>query len=89
MKAPSRKIRAAFYCRVSTEERLGMEFNSIQAQQEACEAYVASQRSQGWVLVPDAHVDAGISGGSMERPALQRLLRDVEHGAVQVSCLCT
>jgi DNA invertase Pin-like site-specific DNA recombinase len=74
VKAPSRKIRAAVYCRVSTEERLGMEFNSIQAQQEACEAYVASQRSQGWVLVPDTYIDAGISGGSLERPALQRLL---------------
>ena len=84
MKAPSRKIRAAVYCRVSTEERLGMEFNSLQAQQEACEAYVASQRSQGWVLVPDTYIDAGISGGSLERPALQRLLRDVERGAVQV-----
>ncbi len=84
MKAPARKIRAAVYCRVSTEERLGMEFNSIQAQQEACEAYIASQRSGGWVLVPDAYVDAGISGGSLQRPALQRLLSDVERGAVQV-----
>ena len=77
-----RKIRAAVYCRVSTEERLGMEFNSIQAQQEACEAYIASQRSDGWVLVPDVYVDGGFSGGSLQRPALQRLLRDVERGAV-------
>jgi DNA invertase Pin-like site-specific DNA recombinase len=84
MKTPCRKIRAAIYCRVSSEERLGQEFNSIQAQQEACEAYVASQRSQGWVLIPNTYADAGISGGSLERPALQRLLRDVEHGAVQV-----
>ncbi len=84
MKVPGRKIRAAIYCRVSSEERLGQEFNSIQAQQKACEAYVASQRSQGRVLVPDTYIDAGISGGSLERPALQRLLRDLEHGAVQV-----
>jgi DNA invertase Pin-like site-specific DNA recombinase len=61
-----------------------MEFNSIQAQQEACEAYVASQRSQDRVLVPDRYIDAGMSGGSLQRPVLQRLLRDVEHRVVQV-----
>ncbi len=82
MKAPTRKIRAAVYCRVSTEERLGQEFNSIHAQKEAGEAYVASHRGEGWVLVPDDYIDAGYSGGTIERPALQRLIADIEAGKV-------
>ena len=61
-----------------------MEFNSLDAQREACEAYVASQRSEGWVLVPDRYDDGGISGATLERPALQRLMRDVESGLVDV-----
>ena len=61
-----------------------MEFNSLDAQREACEAYVASQRSEGWVLVPDRYDDGGISGATLERPALKRLLRDVEAGLVDV-----
>lgn len=82
MKPALRKIRAAVYCRVSTEERLGQEFNSIHAQKEAGEAYVASQRSEGWVLAPDDYVDAGFSGGTLERPALKRLIADIEAGRV-------
>ena len=82
MKTPTRKIRAAVYCRVSTEERLGQEFNSIHAQKEAGEAFVASHRAEGWVLVPDDYIDAGCSGGTLERPALQRLIADIEVGRV-------
>ena len=79
-----RKLRCAVYTRKSSEEGLDMEFNSLDAQREACEAYVASQRSEGWVLVPDRYDDGGISGATLERPALKRLLRDVEAGLVDV-----
>ena len=61
-----------------------MEFNSLDAQREACEAYVASQRAEGWVLVPDRYDDGGISGGTLERPALRRLLKDIESGLIDV-----
>ena len=81
MKAPVRKVRCAIYTRVSTEERLDMEFNSLDAQREAGLAYIQSQKHEGWILVGDRYDDGGFSGGSMERPALQRLLRDVESGA--------
>nr|WP_309082842.1 recombinase family protein [Chelativorans sp.] len=78
------KLRCAVYTRKSSEEGLAMEFNSLDAQREACEAYVASQRAEGWVLVPDRYDDGGFSGASLERPALKRLLRDVEAGLVDV-----
>jgi DNA invertase Pin-like site-specific DNA recombinase len=81
---PVRKLRCAVYTRKSSEEGLDQEFNSLDAQREACEAYVASQRPEGWVLVPDRYDDGGVSGGTLERPALQRLLRDVEAGLVDV-----
>ena len=61
-----------------------MEFNSLDAQREACEAYVASQKAEGWLLVPDRYDDGGFSGGTLERPALQRLLADIETGRVDV-----
>ncbi|WP_318036899.1 recombinase family protein [Mesorhizobium sp. AR02] len=61
-----------------------MEFNALDAQREACEAYVASQRAEGWVPVPDRYDDGGISGGTLERPALKRLLKDIEFGLVDV-----
>ena len=64
--------------------RLEQEFNSLHAQREACEAYIASQRSEGWVLVRDQYDDGGISGGTLERPGLKRLLADVEDGLVDV-----
>ncbi|HEV7254759.1 MAG TPA: recombinase family protein [Mesorhizobium sp.] len=79
-----RKVRCAVYTRKSTDEGLEAEFNSLDAQREACEAFIASQRPEGWVLVPDRYDDGGVSGGTLERPALQRLLRDVEHGLVDV-----
>ncbi|MBM3604876.1 MAG: recombinase family protein, partial [Alphaproteobacteria bacterium] len=79
-----RKLRCAVYTRKSSEEGLEQEFNSLHAQREACEAYIASQRSEGWVLVRDQYDDGGISGGTLERPALQRLLADIEDGLVDV-----
>jgi len=79
-----RKRRCAVYTRKSTEEGLDMEFNSLDAQREACEAYVVSQKSEGWLLVDDRYDDGGFSGGNLERPALKRLLADIEVGKVDV-----
>ncbi|WP_292614464.1 recombinase family protein, partial [Nitrobacter sp. 62-13] len=85
MKKPIvRKLRCAVYTRKSTEEGLDMEFNSLDAQREACEAYVASQKAEGWLLLPDRFDDGGFSGGTLERPALQRLTADIEAGRVDV-----
>jgi DNA invertase Pin-like site-specific DNA recombinase len=84
MKAPVRKTRCAVYTRVSTDERLDMEFNSLDAQREAALSYIASQKHEGWIVVGDRYDDGGFSGGTLERPALQRLLRDVEHGVIDV-----
>jgi site-specific DNA recombinase len=78
----TRKVRCAIYTRKSSEEGLDMEFNSLDAQREACEAYVASQKREGWLLVPDHYDDGGFSGGTLERPALKRLLADIEAGRV-------
>ena len=63
-----KKIRCAIYTRKSAEEGLEQEFNSLDAQREACAAYVASQKAEGWVLLPTVYEDAGISGGTLERP---------------------
>ncbi len=79
-----RKLRCAVYTRKSSEEGLEQEFNSLHAQREACEAYIASQRSEGWVLVRDHYDDGGISGGTLERPGLKRLMEDIELGLVDV-----
>lgn len=79
-----RKLRCAVYTRKSSEEGLEQEFNSLHAQREACEAFIASQRSEGWVLVRDQYDDGGISGGTLERPGLKRLLEDIEDGLVDV-----
>ena len=78
------KLRCAVYTRKSSEEGLEQEFNSLDAQREACEAYVASQRAEGWALVPDRYDDGGISGATLERPAIRRLLSDIEAGRVDV-----
>jgi DNA invertase Pin-like site-specific DNA recombinase len=79
-----RKLRCAVYTRKSSEEGLEQEFNSLHAQREACESYIASQRSEGWVVVRDQYDDGGISGGTLERPALKQLLADIEDGLVDV-----
>jgi site-specific DNA recombinase len=79
-----RKLRCAVYTRKSTDEGLEMEFNSLDAQREACEAYVASQKAEGWLLVPDRYDDGGYSGGTLQRPALQRLLADIEAKRIDV-----
>jgi DNA invertase Pin-like site-specific DNA recombinase len=85
MKKPVvRKLRCAVYTRKSSEEGLEQEFNSLDAQREACEAYVASQKAEGWLLVPDRYDDGGISGATLERPALKRLLTDIEDQRVDV-----
>jgi site-specific DNA recombinase len=81
---PVRKLRCAVYTRKSSEEGLEQEFNSLDAQREAGLAYVASQRAEGWVALPDRYDDGGVSGGTLDRPALKRLLRDVEAGLVDV-----
>ena len=81
---PIRKLRCAVYTRKSSEEGLEQEFNSLHAQREACEAYVASQRSEGWALIRDPYDDGGFSGGTLERPGLKRLLADIEEGLVDV-----
>ena len=80
----TRKLRCAVYTRKSSEEGLEQEFNSLHAQREACEAYVASQRSEGWALIREPYDDGGFSGGTLERPALKRLLADIEEGLVDV-----
>jgi DNA invertase Pin-like site-specific DNA recombinase len=80
----TQKLRCAVYTRKSTEEGLDMEFNSLDAQREACEAYVASQRAEGWLLLRDRYDDGGVSGGTLERPALKRLLSDIEAGLVDM-----
>jgi site-specific DNA recombinase len=85
MTAEDRKIlRCAIYTRKSTEHGLEQEFNSLHAQREACEAYIKSQASQGWLVLPQAYDDPAYSGGNLERPALKKLFRDIEHGGVDV-----
>lgn len=79
-----RKLRCAVYTRKSSEEGLEQEFNSLHAQREACEAYIASQRAEGWVVVRDPYDDGGVSGGTLDRPALKQLLADIEDGLVDV-----
>ena len=77
-------LRAAIYCRKSSEEGLEQSFNSLHAQREACEAFITSQRQEGWRVLSGQYDDGGYSGGSMDRPALQQLLRDVADGRVNI-----
>ncbi|MCA3559892.1 MAG: recombinase family protein [Aestuariivirga sp.] len=79
-----KRSRCAIYTRKSSEEGLDMEFNSLEAQREACEAYVASQKAEGWVAIRDRYDDGGFSGGTLERPALKRLIADIEAGLIDV-----
>ena len=81
---PVRSLRCAIYTRKSTEHGLDQEFNSLDAQREACEAYIKSQASLGWKLIPQHFDDAAYSGGNLERPALKRLLREIQLGKVDV-----
>jgi DNA invertase Pin-like site-specific DNA recombinase len=82
--APVKKLRCAVYTRKSTEEGLDQEYNTLHAQRDACEAYVASQRPEGWLLVSDHYDDGGFSGGTLERPALRRLIADIEADHIDV-----
>jgi site-specific DNA recombinase len=79
-----KQVRCAIYTRKSSDEGLEQGFNSLDAQREACAAYILSQASEGWTALPDLYDDGGISGGTLERPALQRLLADVAAGRVDV-----
>lgn len=81
---PQKKIRCAIYCRKSSEEGLRQEFNSLDAQRAAGEAYILSQQSNGWVCVAKRYDDGGFSGGNLDRPALQQLLADIEAGLIDI-----
>lgn len=78
------QVRCAIYTRKSSEDGLEQDFNSLHAQREACAAYVLSQASEGWTLIAEDYDDGGLSGGTLERPALQRLLADVEAGKIDI-----
>ena len=80
----AKKIRCAIYTRKSSEEGLEQDFNSLHAQREACAAYILSQASEGWSLLPEEYDDGGLSGGTLERPALKRLLADIETGKIDI-----
>ena len=80
----SKSIRCAIYTRKSTDEGLELDFNSLDAQREACEAFIQSQKGLGWAVQKKRYDDGGISGGTMERPALQDLLADIERGKVDL-----
>ncbi len=82
--AATSKLRCALYTRKSSEEGLDQAFNSLHAQREACEAYVKSQAGEGWTALAKPYDDGGISGGTMERPALKQLLADIERGQIDV-----
>jgi DNA invertase Pin-like site-specific DNA recombinase len=75
-------LRCAIYTRKSSEEGLEQSFNSLDAQREACEAYVKSQAHEGWKLIPTLYDDGGYSGGNLDRPALRRLLADIDAGKI-------
>lgn len=81
-KPSSRTVRCAIYTRKSSEEGLDLEFNSLDAQRESAEAFIASQQHEGWVCLPERYDDGGFSGGNMDRPALNRLLADIAAGNI-------
>jgi site-specific DNA recombinase len=82
--SPAKKARCAIYTRKSSEEGLEQAFNSLDAQREACAAFILSQKHEGWTVLPTLYDDGGYSGGTMERPALKRLIADIEAGAIDV-----
>src|SRR3984893_11872462 len=79
-----KSVRCAIYTRKSTEHGLELEFNSLDAQRDACEAYIKSQTSQGWRVLPQHYDDPAYSGGNLDRPALQKLLKDIDAGRSDV-----
>jgi site-specific DNA recombinase len=79
-----RKLRCAIYTRKSSEEGLEQDYNSLDAQRDACSAYITSQRSEGWIELADHYDDGGVSGGTLDRPALKKLLADIEADRVDV-----
>ena len=83
-RADASRRRCAIYTRKSSEEGLEQEFNSLAAQCEACEAFIRSQRNEGWVLVGTRYDDGGYSGGNLERPALQHLIADIRAGRIDI-----
>jgi DNA invertase Pin-like site-specific DNA recombinase len=83
-RAEASRKRCAIYTRKSSEEGLEQEFNSLAAQREACEAFIRSQRNEGWVLVGTRYDDGGYSGGNLERPALQHLIADIRAGRIDI-----
>jgi site-specific DNA recombinase len=83
-RAEASRKRCAIYTRKSSEEGLGQEFNSLAAQREACEAYIRSQRHEGWILARTRYDDGGFSGGTTERPGLQALLADIRAGGIDI-----
>src|SRR3981189_163870 len=84
MASNPKRLRCAIYTRKSTEHVLELEFNSLHAQRDACEAYIKSQTSQGWRALPQHYNDPAFSGGNLDRPALKRLLADIEAGRIDV-----
>ncbi|MCC7184768.1 MAG: recombinase family protein, partial [Acidobacteria bacterium] len=80
--ADKKTLRCAVYTRKSTEEGLEQEFNSLDAQRESAQAYIASQKNEGWVCLPDRYDDGGFTGGNMDRPAVQRMMKDIEAGKI-------
>lgn len=79
-----KKVRCAIYTRKSSEEGLEQNFNSLDAQREACEAYIKSQMHEGWFLLDKQYNDGGFSGGTMERPAFKELLKDIENDKIDI-----
>ncbi|MGB6799383.1 MAG: recombinase family protein, partial [Xanthobacteraceae bacterium] len=80
----AKRLRCAIYTRKSTDEGLEQAFNSLDAQREACAAYILSQKHEGWTVLPTLYDDGGYSGGTMERPAMKRLIADIEAGQIDV-----
>src|SRR5258705_10276054 len=84
MASEPKPLRCAIYTRKSTEHGLELKFNSLDAQRDACEAYIKSQASQGWRALPQHYNDPAYSGGNLDRPALKKLLTDIETGKIDV-----
>src|ERR1700730_14998720 len=84
LRRSTKKLRCAIYTRKSTDEGLEQAFNSLDAQREACAAFIQSQKHEGWTVSPTRYDDGGLSGGTLQRPALQRLFSDIEAGQIEL-----